>query len=290
MTKQIIGVIGATSLVGDYLLTANWEQEVSFVAFSRRKIKADNEISTSVIWKSFERDEYETLVIKDWICLAPIKVLPDYFSMLEKYGAQRIVALSSTSRFTKTTSSDTGEKQMAAQLIEAEQQLQHWAEQHKVEWIVLRPTLIYGLGRDKNVSTIISFVKRFGFFPLFGAAKGKRQPIRLEDVAKACILALNARNIANQAYNITGAETLTYDEMVKRIFQILKKKPYLVHLPLNVFRIAIKILHILPNFRGFTAAMAERMNQDLVFDCSEARKDFNFQPSAFKLEEQDLDL
>lgn len=287
MKQQIIGVLGATSLVGDCLLSTCLTDEISVVAFSRRAINSDT--NPAITWSKLNaQDNQNPQTIKDWICLAPIWVLPDYFAMLEVHGIQRIVALSSTSRFTKTSSSDSSEQQLAAQLIQAEQRLEQWAQQHGVEWIVLRPTLIYGLGRDKNISAIMAFIKRFGFFPLFGAAKGKRQPIRLEDVAKACILALNTPAIANRAYNISGGETLSYDDMVKRIFATLGKKPCLIHSPLSVFRLAIKILHILPRFRKLTVAMAERMNQDMIFDCSEAKRDLNFEPSPFRLEDKDI--
>lgn len=288
MNKQIIGVLGATSLVGDCLLSNVVTDEISFEAFSRRIINSETH-HVAVTWHQLNTvNEQNPQRITDWICLAPIKVLADYFAMLESYGIQRIVVLSSTSRFTKVNSSDNGEQQLVAQLIQAEQQLAQWAGQHGIEWIVLRPTLIYGWGRDKNISTIIAFIKRFGFFPLLGAAKGKRQPIRLEDVAKACMLALNTRTIANRAYNISGGEILAYNEMVKRIFAALGKKPCLVHLPLTAFRLAIRILHILPRFRPLNVAMAERMNQDMIFDGSEAKRDFNFEPLAFKLEDRDL--
>src|SRR5574340_1250194 len=44
--------------------------------------------------------------ITHWVCLAPIWVLPDYFPMLTACRAKRVVALGSTSVFTKKTSSD----------------------------------------------------------------------------------------------------------------------------------------------------------------------------------------
>ncbi len=59
-----------------------------------------------------------------------------------------------------------------------------------VEWVILRPTLIYGHGRDKNITEIARFIRRFGFFPLLGKANGLRQPIHVEDVAEACFAAL----------------------------------------------------------------------------------------------------
>ena len=208
--------------------------------------------------------------------------------MLESYGVRRIVALSSTSRFTKNDSNDLEDQATAQRLADAENRLQAWAESRGVEWVILRPTLIYGYGRDKNITEIIKVIRRFGFFPLFGQAKGLRQPIHADDVAGACVAALNANAVANQAYNISGSETLSYRDMVVRIYKALKKPVRLFAVPLFVFRFAVAMLKLFPSYRKWTPAMAERMNRDLVFDHSDATRDFGFKPRAFVLTAKDV--
>jgi nucleoside-diphosphate-sugar epimerase len=223
-----------------------------------------------------------------WICAAPIWVLPDYFPLIEASGARCVVALSSTSRFTKAGSGDTAENAVAAKLIENEARVQEWAEARGIKWVILRPTLIYGLGRDKNISEIARFIRRFGFFPLLGQAQGLRQPIHAEDVAKACVAALQAPAAANRAYNISGGETLAYREMVARVFGAVCRPVRLVTVPLWIFRLAVAMLCRLPRYRQWSAAMAERMNRDLVFDHTDAARDLSFKPRGFSLKAEDL--
>jgi len=223
-----------------------------------------------------------------WICVAPIWVLPDYFGLLETLGARRVVVLSSTSRFTKGDSSDPEEQAIARRLTDAEVRVQEWAENCGVEWVILRPTLIYGLGRDKNIAEIARFIRRFGFLPLFGGAKGLRQPIHGADVADACLTALQVPCAANRAYNISGGETLTYRDMVARVFAALGRRPHWLNIPLWAFRLALIMLRRLPRYRQWSTAMAERMNRDLVFDHAEAARDLCFKPRAFVLTEGDL--
>ncbi|HLD08552.1 MAG TPA: NAD-dependent epimerase/dehydratase family protein, partial [Methylophilaceae bacterium] len=218
-----------------------------------------------------------------WICVAPIWLLPECFGLLEMHGARRVVALSSTSRFTKDSSTDPQEQAMASQLADAEERLQVWAKSKGVEWVILRPTLIYGLARDKNISEIARFIRRFSFFPLLGLAEGLRQPLHVEDVAGACFSALNTPSVVNRAYNISGVETLSYREMVSRVFAAMGRRPRLLTVPLGVFRLAVACLRWLPRYRHWSAAMAERMNRDLVFDHTEATRDFGFHPRAFML-------
>jgi nucleoside-diphosphate-sugar epimerase len=260
------------------------------VAFSREK-RVENQ-GGAVDWRQLAApgtigtDIAST--ISYWICVAPIWVLPDYFPLIEASGARRVVALSSTSRFTKVGSGDTAENAIAAKLIDAEARVQAWAEGRGIEWVVLRPTLIYGQGRDKNISEMARFIRRFGFFPLLGSAQGLRQPIHAEDVAAACVAALQTPGAANRAYNLSGGETLAYREMVARVFAALGRPARLVTVPLWAFRLAVAMLRRLPRYRHWSAAMAERMNRDLVFDHAEAARDFGFKPRGFALVAEDL--
>jgi nucleoside-diphosphate-sugar epimerase len=290
--SSITGLLGARGLVGESLISLLTYQNRDVIAFSRspseqktkgklRWIQLDNHSDSS-------QDRAPFSTIHQWLCVAPIWVLPHYFSILESGGVRRIVTLSSTSRFTKDDSSDPEEQAIAMRLADAEAQVQAWAESHGVEWIILRPTLIYGSGRDKNVSEIARFIRRFRFFPLFGQAKGLRQPIYAQDVASACIAALDSPVAANRAYNLSGAETLTYRDMVTRIFRALKRPVRLLTVPLVFFRLAVATLRLLPRYRHWSPAMAERMNRDLVFDHSEAMRDFGFKPRPFDLGPEDV--
>ncbi len=283
MVESRVGVLGASSLVGECLLPMLRDAGWRVVAFSRRAAES----GLGVEWRQLPFTEVAA-EISHWICVAPIWVLPDYFALIEAAGARRIVVLSSTSRFTKVGSGDTAEQATAAKLIDGETRLQAWAESRGIELVILRPTLIYGIGRDKNISEIARFIRRFGFFPVLGEAKGLRQPIHAEDVAGACLAALQGSDASNRAYNISGGETLAYREMVARIFTALGRRPRVLTVPLWAFRLAVTMLRRLPRYRQWSSAMAERMNRDLVFDHADAVRDLGFKPRGFALAAEDL--
>ena len=289
MAERRVGVLGASSLLGSCVLpllrAAGWQ----VVAFSRQPVVSRD----GVEWRLLSPSSPTPLPqaergVGHWICVAPIWVLPDYFPLIEASGARRVVALSSTSRFTKVGSGDTAENAIAAKLIDAEARVQRWAEGRGIEWVVLRPTLIYGQGRDKNISEMARFIRRLGFFPLLGSAQGLRQPIHAEDVAAACVAALQAPEAANRAYDISGGETVAYREMVARVFAALGRPARLVTVPLWAFRLAVAMMRRLPRYRHWSAAMAERMNRDLVFDHAEAARDLGFKPRGFALTAKDV--
>jgi len=285
MPDRRVGVLGASSLVGAYLLpqlvAAGWQLH----AFSRQAERMGAAKAAGITWHrppGQSNTDNAVIACSDWISLAPIWVLLQYFSWIATCGAQRVVAVSSTSRWIKTASSDPGERLLAERLAKGEQDFINWASQNRIEWIILRPTLIYGDGRDRNISSMARFIQRFGFFPLLGEGRGLRQPIHAREVAIACHLALEARHIANRAYEISGGETLTYHNMVYRVFEALGRRPRIVPVPLWCFRLAVAGARLLPPFRKLSAAMAERMNQDLVFDHSTASRDWGFSPGPFK--------
>ena len=290
MDEPRIGLLGATSLVGECLLPLLKKARWRVTAFSRRAIEqADGGVEWRQLRSARHPDDGVRRKITGWICVAPIWVLPDYLDVLEALGARRIVALSSTSRFSKQDSSDTAEQATARRLADAEDRLQAWAETKGVGWVILRPTLIYGRGRDKNVCEIARFIRRFGFFPLFGPAEGLRQPVHAEDLAAACLAAMDAPVAANRAYNLCGGESLPYIEMVRRVFVTLNRRPRLLKVPLSGFRVVLAAMRLLPRYRHWSAAMAERMNCDLVFDNTDAVRDLGFAPRPFRLVAADLE-
>ncbi len=282
-----VGILGATSMVGQVLLPLLDTGGERIVAYSRQPRQA---AGSRIEYRCLD-DAYEEVFsgeVPDWLCLAPIWVLSGYLPFIERCRPRRIVALSSTSVFTKQDSSDPAERDTVARLAEGERQLIAWAEKHGVEWVILRPTLIYGRGLDRNLCEIARFIRRAGFFPLFGKALGLRQPVHVDDVAAACLSALRSTEARNRAYNLSGAEQLAYRDMVGRVFAALGRRERFVHIPLPVFRAALACLRLSPRFRKWSPAMAERMNRGMAFDHAEAGKDLEFSPRPFLPDEGDM--
>jgi nucleoside-diphosphate-sugar epimerase len=144
---------------------------------------------------------------------------------------------------------------------------------------VLRPTLIYGLGFDQNVCSIVRFIKGFRFFPIAEEGIGLRQPVHADDLALAVLNLLDKPTSYGKCFNLCGGEQITYRQMVGRIFDALGRKrriPVIKHLPL--FLDLYSALLRKPDING---EIARRMNNDLIFDDSEARESFAYHPRPF---------
>ena len=211
--------------------------------------------------------------------LSPIWLLPAALPALQARGMERLIAFSSTSRFTKADSPDAGERAVAVQLASAEAAVEAWCAQHGVAWTILRPTLIYDEGHDENVSRIARLVKRFHVMPLSGRGEGLRQPVHAADLAAGALAAAHAPASRNKAYNLVGGETVTYRVMVDRVFEGLAKAPRSLPMPTWLFGLIMRLAK--PFYPGATVAMGTRMGQDLTFDSADAARDFAWSPRAF---------
>ena len=280
-SERKIIVTGATSLIGDYLLPELVHAGFEVHAVSRNP--PTQPPCRQIYWYQADitHDRPPSHGADTLIHLAPLWTLPPMIPALAGSGVKRIIAFGSTSLFTKQSSGYLREREMAASLESAEKTIREFCAECGINWTVFRPTLVYKLGRDKNVTTIARFIRRFGFFPLVGEGKGLRQPVHAEDLAIACLKAIDNPHTFNKAYNLSGGETLSYREMVKRIFASLQRKMYIVTIPLPVLRAFLRGLSYVPRYRHLTPEMANRINLDMCFDHGEASRDFGFEPRGF---------
>ena len=211
--------------------------------------------------------------------LSPIWLLPQALPALKARGLRRLVAFSSTSRFTKTDSPEASERAVAKALADAEARVEAFCAANGVAWTILRPTLIYVEGRDGNVSRLAGLIRRFKVLPLSGAGEGLRQPVHAEDLAAGALAAARAPAARDQAYDLTGGETVTYRVMAQRVFEGLGRRPAILTLPPWLFRLLLTLAK--PFYPGATAAMGDRMAQNLTFDDGAARRDFGWAPRDF---------
>ncbi len=279
------GVIGARCQLGRCVIQGLLDQGETVTAYSRTQWQyPDNRVESRCL--SNDQDVNDTISL--WISVAPIWGIADHFDLLIRHQAQKVLLLSSTSRWTKNQSSNPQEQAIVQRLVSSEEQFQRWAEQHSIHWTILRPTLIYGYGQDKNITEILKIIKRFRFFPVFGSGTGLRQPIHMDDVANACIKALLTEKTNGQSYNIAGAETLSYRQLIQRLFEISGQQSRIICIPLVLFQAIIPILRSFPRYQHWNSAMVERMNSNLVFDSTPAQQDFAFKPGKFVLKKADM--
>jgi nucleoside-diphosphate-sugar epimerase len=257
-----IGVIGARSLVAHHLVP-KLEGMGTVNLFSRGGMKDGrprNVRSGAILGES---------PLTRLFYLAPIWTFREHAESIRRAGVKRIIALSSMSASSKLLSADPGERMTATALVEGEKALLNWSASSDTSVMIIRPTMIYDGVRDRNVATLVRFIRRFGFLPVAGAATGLRQPLHADDLAEALIRAMNS-SLTMRCDPLGGSETFPYDELVMRIFDQLGRRRRIVRLPLPMLRVLIRVARAFG--RPWTEQMADRMNRDLTADDRELRQ------------------
>ena len=280
MTKENALVVGAKSLVGRFLMEQLRTEGVNAIGLSRTPpadsipedwIAGDLQNADDI------RDKLPT--ISSVYSVGPIYLLSKSLPAFAEKGANRIVAISSSSASSKQESEIAHERIAAQQFIEGERNLIEFCQAHGIPWTILRPTLIYVEGFDKNVSRIARFIQKFRFFPLAGSGDGLRQPVHGADLAAAAMRISFLNGTIGKIYHVPGGETLRYAEMVGRIFDGLHMPRRIIPVPISAWKLAFSVAGLfLP---GATTAMGSRMSTDLVFDATAATRDFGWTPRAF---------
>lgn len=197
-------------------------------------------------------------------------------------ATRRVVAFGSTSLDTKQASADAYERDIVARLQAAERLVFDTASANGAAATVLRPTLVYGAGRDQTLARIAAMGRRMGFFVLPRGANGKRQPVHVDDLAHAALAVVDAPATDGKAYALPGGETLAYRDMVARTLAALDPPAKLWEVPMPVFRTALWLARKAGMMRGLTDDAVARMREDLVFDASPAWRDFGYAPRPFE--------
>lgn len=197
-------------------------------------------------------------------------------------ATRRVVAFGSTSLDTKQASADAYERDIVARLQAAERLVFDTALANGASATVLRPTLVYGAGRDQTLARIAAMGRRMGFFVLPRGANGKRQPVHVDDLAHAALAVVDAPATDGKAYALPGGETLAYRDMVARTLAALDPPAKLWEVPMPVFRTALWLVRNAGMMRGLTDDAVARMREDLVFDASPAWRDFGYAPRPFE--------
>jgi nucleoside-diphosphate-sugar epimerase len=278
--REPILVLGGDSLVGRRVLPQLAGIRAVTAALSRRR---DAEDVDGVRWIRGDLEAPERIAwpyAETVLSLSPIWLLPRALPSLRAVGVRRLVAFSSTSVSGKANSSDRAERMVAARLADAEESVQRFCEAEGVAWTILRPTLIYCEGEDGNVSRLARMAERLRVIPLAGAGQGRRQPVHAEDLAWAALATAVTPATEGRVYDLPGGETLTYRQMVERIFLGLDRTPRIICAPVALWRLAFRLAR--GRLPGATEAMGERMTKDLTFDGGPAARDFGWAPRMFK--------
>ena len=187
-------------------------------------------------------------------------------------GVRRAVFVSSTAIFTQLNARSKTVRVAAEIAIESS----------GLKYTVLRPTMIYGSPRDRNMWRLIRFMRVSPVVPVFGDGNYLQQPIYVGDVAQAIVSCLRHDQTIGQSYNIAGKTPLTYNQVIDTITKQMNKRVWKLHIPSTPVVGLLRFFERLHIPFPIKAEQVMRLNENKNFSYEEAEKDFGFNSLTFE--------
>lgn len=275
----MILLTGATGFLGEFVLEELVQRGHEVTCFVRKTSNLDKIKRLNVKYEFGELDDYKSIceALKGKGALINIASLgfghaPNIVNACEEMGVKRSIFVSTTGIFTKLNPDSKGIRLAAEKLI----------KESKLDYTIIRPTMIYGTPKDRNMWSLVKYLKRLPVLPILGSGTYLQQPVYVKDLATAIVNAYEKNISIKKAYNVSGAQALTYNEVVDITSNVLGKKVIKIHIPMKLSYNLLKMYEKVSKKPKLKAEQVLRLNENKDFSYEEANKDLEYNPLSFE--------
>lgn len=153
--------------------------------------------------------------------------------------------------------------------LAAEHALREIVKRTDMEFVILRPPLIYGPGVKGNFASLIELVQKRVPLP-FGTINNRRSLIALDNIVSAILLASVHPSAANQIFLLADDEVVSTSQLIKQISHAQGNKTKLISVPVSWMKFFAALM-------GKSSA-CERLFGSLQIDASKIRHIIGWKP------------
>ncbi|MSS70107.1 MAG: NAD-dependent epimerase/dehydratase family protein [Candidatus Latescibacteria bacterium] len=273
----MILVTGATGYTGPFVVEALIRAEEEVKVFVRRTsdTAAIREAGADVVLGDLE-DERSLLDALDGVDavvgVAHIRHAPTLVRACAARGVTRGIFFSST-RLASRVPSPTVQEVIDGEAAVAGSRL---------DFTLLRPTMIYGPGEDRNISRIRRHIRTHRIIPVFGSGERLQQPVFVRDVAQAVPRVLCRAATTRKAYVLAGPKPVSHIGLIDAVAAAEGRWVVKVYLPVRMSAWGAGVYERFSSEPRITAEQVRRFDEGKVFDISDARRDFGYDPVPFE--------
>lgn len=164
--------------------------------------------------------------------------------------------------------------------VAAEGEVRNQARAANLEYVILRPSAVYG-PRDERLLKLFRSVAK-GRFPLFGDGTGRRHMIYVTDLAEAFLRACTEPGAANQELIVAGQQAVPLHDLLATLARAANRSSFGPQLPLRpmaaLAAIVEDVCHALKVPPPIYRRRMDFYTTDVEFDFTRARSALNWQP------------
>jgi UDP-glucose 4-epimerase len=153
--------------------------------------------------------------------------------------------------------------------LESEQQLQTIAGEHGMDWVIIRPPLIYGSQVKGNLQKLANLIRKKIPLP-FGAIKNERSILSVDNMVDALWHILILENASKQIFLISDGKPVSTPDLIRHIAKSIGVSPILIPIPEFILRLGCRLLG--------KKGIYTRTCMSLRVDDSDIRKKLNWSP------------
>jgi nucleoside-diphosphate-sugar epimerase len=274
-----VAISGANGFTGRFVCAELQRRKIPFVALLRPGSDVSWMAAREISVRFADLTETHQLAEQLRGCRALLNVAsigfgaaPAILQACHSAGVRRTVFVSTTAIFTQLNAGSKTIRQAAEAAILAS----------GLDATILRPTMIYGTPGDRNMIRLVQWINRWPVLPMFGSGRSLQQPVHVSDVAWAVVQALESSAAINRQFNLSGAEPLTYNEVVRVTAQALGRSIRRLHIPAQLVVSLLDFTERLGITLPIKAEQIRRLNEDKAFSHTEAHEAFGYAPIAFE--------
>ena len=274
-----VAVSGANGFTGRFVCAELQRREIPLVALLRPGSDVSWMVAREIPVRFADLMDTHQLAEQLRGCRALLNVAsigfgaaPDILQACHSAGVRRAVFVSTTAIFTQLNAGSKTVRQAAESAILAS----------GLESTILRPTMIYGTPGDRNMIRLVKWINRWPVLPVFGNGRSLQQPVLVTDVAWAVVQSLDSPAAINRQFNLSGAEALTYNDVVRVTAQALGRRIRRQHIPAQLVESLLDFTERLGIALPIKAEQIRRLNEDKAFSYAEAQAAFGYDPIAFE--------
>ena len=212
--------------------------------------------------------------------VAILRGKPEDFDRVMTQGTKNLVAAAKTAgieRFLHMSALGTGDATFAnVPYFKAKAAMEAEVVGSGLEYTIFRPGFVFGKGAGA-LSTFMAQVRApLPVVPIIGPGTERFQPIWVDDVAEYFARAVTLPEAANRVFEIGGPDTVTWDELYRRIAKAVGTKRRFVHIPFGLAKAGATATQRLPGAPLSTDQVA-MLQSDYLVSNSDAADTFKLQ-------------
>ena len=153
--------------------------------------------------------------------------------------------------------------------LTAEIGLKKIVKDSNMDFVIIRPPLVYGDNAPGNFNKLINLSKYNYGIPL-GAIHNKRSFVSVYNLVDLIVCCIDNPNASNQTFLVSDDEDLSTTELIQKIIKISGRSPFLLPVPLSL----LKFIAFLFNKKS----MVDKLSSSLMVDIEHTKCTLNWKP------------